>query len=238
MNTRGMKFATVAVLLTLPACGGGNNASSPSTTTSTTVPDAATDAATARSLLLVGSDLPVGWKSSPHPEDTAEDKEFDQAIADCIGLSDPKRATADIQSPDFELGDASVGSSANLTATRADFEQDVAALNSPKYVACSDQLFEEELKRQFAEDVPGATIDDVNVARVESPTYGEVTVALKGTVTISASDRTVTMYVSDYAYGQGRSEVDVSFFNVGAPFDPALEKSLLAKAVAKLNGSV
>ena len=231
--------ATLIVLMfAVGACGGGKkDSSSESSSTSTTVPDAATEAAAAPSLLLVQSDLPAGWKATPHQDDPG-DAAIQKKLADCAGASDPSRSIANLDSPDFDLGDAEVSSSVDVVATRADFEKDVAALKSSKYVTCVKQLFGTELERQIQQEAPDATVDDVSLARVASPTYGDVTVALKGTVTLTVKGRTVVFYLSDYAFGRGRSEVDVNFFNIGRPFDPALEQSLLAKAVAKLKVAV
>lgn len=246
-------LTTLTVLtLVLTACGSGKKDSSSTTssksdsstttsgsssTTSTTAPDAAAEEAAARALLLVQADLPAGWKPTPH-EDDPNDAVLEKKLADCTGASDPSRAIANVNSPDFDLGDAEVSSSVDIAATQANFDKDVAALKSSKYATCVQQLFRSELQRQILQEAPDATVDDVSLARVASPTYGDVTVAFKGTVTFTVKHQTVVLYLSDYAYGQGRREVDLSFFNVGRPFDPALEQSLLAKSVAKLKTAV
>lgn len=227
-------LAILTVLMfALSACGGGKKDSTPSTT----APDPAANKAAARSLLLFQSDLPAGWKATPH-EDDPGDAVVQKKLADCAGASDPSRAIANLDSPDFDLGDAEVSSSVDVVATLADFEKDVAALKSSKYVACVKQLFGTELERQIRQEAPDATFDDVSLARVASPTYGDVTVVLKGTVTLTVKGQAVVFYLSDYAYGRGRTEVDLNFFNIGRPFEPALEQSLLAKAVAKLKVAV
>lgn len=208
-----------------------------STTTPATVPDDAADRAVAESLLLVQSDFPTGWTANV-AEDDPQDAVTAKKLADCAGASDPAKATAAVDSPNFDQGDAEVSVSVSVAPTRADFEKDVAALKGPKYIACLTDLFGDELETEIQKDAPGATIDDVNLVRASMPAVGDVSTAMKGTVTVSVNGRTLMMYLSDYSYGEGRSEVDLTFFNIGAPFDPALEQSLLAKAIAKLKAAV
>jgi hypothetical protein len=245
---RVMRLSCAALVLALSACGGGSkNKSEPSTTgsksvasstsTSTTVPDAAADEARAKSLVLVASDIPAGWTPSVHQTDPS-DAAVSKRLADCLGASDPAKMTADVNGNDFDKGDAEISSNVTIAASRAAFQQDIAAITGPKYQPCIKQLLGAELQRQLQQSSPGATVTSTDLTSLTSPKYGEVTVAVRATVTVVAGGQTIVFFIDDYAYGRDRAEANVTFFNIAAPFDAALEKSLLAKAGGKLDGAV
>jgi hypothetical protein len=250
-NGRVVRVVCAVLVLALAACGGSskNKSESPTTqsksaasstsssSTSTTVPDAAADEALAKSLVLVTADLPAGWTPSVHQKDP-DSARLDQQLADCMDASDPSASTVDIDGLDFDLGDAEVSSSVTVQASHADFQRDAAALTGPKYRPCLKQLLEPELQRQLQKDSPGATVTGVDLAPRSTPTYGDVTVAVRATVTVAVNGQSIVFFIDDVAYGSDRVEVDVSFFNVGAPFDAELERTLVAKAGAKLDGAI
>jgi hypothetical protein len=238
---------TAAVLtVTLTACGGSSKPSATATTattsksasTPTSVANPAADKATAESLGLVQADLPAGWVGTPSQND-AEDAQVNKKVADCTGASAPSKQTADVNSDDFDKGNAQVSSEVTFAASRADFEQDVAAVkNSDKYTTCVKTIFESQLKADFAKNSPGVDVGPLTVTRVSTPTYGEVSFGFTFSTTITGTTgEALRYYIDEIGYGKGRAEVQLTFTNQSARFDPALEKSLVANAAAKLKTS-
>jgi hypothetical protein len=250
---RRLRAGGVVLLAALAACGGSSKkgseastsskpavstTSSSSTTTLSTVPDAEADKAVAESLLLVESDLPPGWVGhTPEPDDP-DSAALDKQFSECAGASDPTHSTADVDGDDFDNGDAEVGSTASVTPTRAAFEQDMAALRSPKFASCSKELFSGALERQLQKDSPDATVDALDITPLTVPTYGEITVGLRMKIVATVTGKTVTLYMDNVAYGRDRIEVTLVFTNVGTPFDAELEQTIIKTAGEKLKAAV
>ncbi|HET8583032.1 MAG TPA: hypothetical protein VFL65_07245, partial [Jatrophihabitans sp.] len=146
-------IAAVAVLGIAAAGCSSSDAGSPATpspsgSSLTPAPSTATAAATSASasspvatppgkaalakIVLQQADLPAGWTTSPHESDPS-DAAAQAAFLRCAGGRDtqPDRA-AKVDSPDFDLDDASVMSSASSFKTQSAVEADVAVLKSAK----------------------------------------------------------------------------------------------------------
>ena len=231
MNRVGIASVGVVLVLAtaLAGCGGSSKAKS----APTTVPSPAKDRATAESLVLHQTDFPSGWAGKPHQSD-ASDARIAKQLSTCVGASDPSTQTAKVDRPDVDKGGAEVSTSAAFAASAAAFAKDSAALRSAKYTSCLKTLFATELQAQISKSTPGVTISNLNLQKVSTPTYGDVTVELRLSMTITGGAQTAKLYIDDISYGKDRAEVDLTFSNTGAPFDATLEKSLVEKAVAKL----
>ena len=108
------------------------------------------------------------------------------------------------------------------------------AIRSPKHETCYKAELEKLIKDEIAKEKVQETLDSVDIKRISSATYGDATVAINVTMKLTAQSQTFTLYVDDYQYGKGRTEVDLSFSNDSAPFDTTLEKTLLKTATARL----
>jgi hypothetical protein len=229
-------LAVLAVAaLALVGCGKKTSTSAaggPSRPTATTeVVSVAADQAKARTLLLASSDFPAGWKATPHQKDPSQ-KAFDDWLAACMGRPSPATyTTADIDSPDFSLGDLEASSSATLVRTVDDFKADVAAVSGPTYASC--------VKRGLAKFLPtqlpaGASVQSVAVEPVPVASYGEFSKGFRATTTLKIQGQSVSTYADQVLLGKGRIELSASFSTSGQPFDPALKQALIAKLAARL----
>ena len=54
---------------------------------------------------------------------------------------------------------------------------------------------------------------------------------------VTANGTSTTIYYDSVQMVKGRLTLGVTFSNVGQPFDPALERSLIAKAGAKIEAA-
>ena len=229
-----------AAALALTACGGAADTGSAApeatattaaaTTTTTTAVNVAADKAKARALVFAPSDLPAGWKATPHKADPT-DKKFEDQLAACLGRPSPSTyLTARANSPDFASGDAEVSSDALLVRTIADFNADADAAQGPKFSPCVKRGLTSAL-RQLA----GASLQSVAVAPRPVDSDAQFSAGFRATVQLVVQGQPVTVYQDGVMLGKERIELTASFSDVQQPPDPALEKALVAKLAAKLD---
>jgi hypothetical protein len=224
-----------AAALTLTACGGAADTAAPEATattvaaTTTTAVDVAADKAKARALVFTRSDLPAGWKATPHQVDPI-DKQLDDRLAACLGRPSPTTyLTARSNSPDFAKGDAEVSSEALLVKTDADFNADVEAVQGPKYIPCVKRVLTDALGQ-----IAGASVQSVAVASLPVQSDAEFSAGFRATARLQVQGGTVTIYQDGILLGKDRVELTASFSDVQKPPDPNLEKALVTRLAAKL----
>ena len=178
-------------------------------------------------------DFPPGWTGTPVSPDTAEDKAANQEFAACIGGSGEAAQIADVKGDNFSMGSPAtqVGSEAQIVKDEAAYRKDVAALKGSKFQSCLQNLLTKALTK-----AAGGTPTNVQVSQVTVPTFGDVTVGLRMSATITVQGQSFPLVVDAVAMGKNRAEVTGTFSNLGQPFDQALEKTLIEKLGAKLNG--
>jgi hypothetical protein len=232
-----------AAALALTACGGAadtadTESAAPQATattaaaTTTTAVNVAADKAKARALVFTRSDLPAGWKATPHQDDPT-DKKFDAQLAACLGRPSPTTyLTAGANSQDFTSGDAEVSSEALLVKTVADFNADVDAVKGPKFIPCVKRVLTSSLQQ-----LAGPSVRSVAVAPLPVDSDLEFSAGFRATVKLQVQGQTVTVYQDGILLGKERIELTASFSDVQQPPDPALEKALVAKLGAKLDAA-
>lgn len=232
-------LAVVACTLTVgavPACGGqqARPATGASATASTTPANAAADEAKARTLLLRSSDFPAGWKSRPG---RSAPEEPGREVASCLGRPDPGTyTTARIDSPFFSLGDADAGSGAQLVRTVEDFRADMAAYSGPKYIPCAKSTLTGSFRRHIRSR--GGSLRSFSVEPLQIHRYGQISVGYRLTATVRAPwGERLTIYTDAVLLGKERIELWATFVNVDRPFDPALERALVAKLGSRLDAT-
>jgi len=228
----------VAAALALAACSGDDTQpAAPAATVTTaaataTTVNVAADKAKARTLVFRPSDLPAGWKATPHHDDPT-DKAFDDQLAACLGRPSPTTyLTATADGPDFSNGDAEVSSQAQLVRTVADFDADVQAVQGPKFVPCVRRVVTKSLQQ-----LAGASVRSVAVAPLPVARHGEYSSGFRATIRVLVQGQPVTVYQDGILLGKGRTELTAGFSDVQQPPDPALEKALVAKLAARLEAS-
>jgi hypothetical protein len=226
-----------AAALTLTACGGGagTESAAPEATattaaaTTTTAVDVAADKAKAHALVFTRSDLPAGWKATPHQDDPT-DKKFDDQLAACLGRASPTSyLTARANSPDFASGDAEVSSEALLVRTVSDFNADVEAVQGPKFIPCVKRVLTSVLRR-----LAGASVQSVAVASLPVDSDAQFSAGFRATAKLLVQGQSATVYQDGILLGKERIELTASFSDVQQPPDPDLEKALVTKLGAKL----
>jgi hypothetical protein len=241
-----------AVLSVLTACSSSKSStppsSSPATTPSPTAastaessalpPSSASSApstpsnAALNAISVQPSDLPAGWTTGPVDVDRSEDASH-AALVGCVGgrNTTPDRL-AEVHSPDYSQGDATISSQVSAFKSASDVAVDVQLLSSPKINACYAAL----AKAQLGTTVPAGT--KINSIKVTvTPGAGGGPSNLAGTATaqinLTINGQTGDAFLN-VAYITGPSiEAQVEFQNVGTPIPTALRNSVIAKVAAR-----
>jgi hypothetical protein len=221
------RFLILALAVaTIASCGGAPKvAVSPSPTD---------DGGRARLLVLTSNDLPGGWRASPH---RAEPVAAGEAVklAMCIGAPDPTTAqTADVFGDVFGQGAQTITTEAVSLRTQADATKAVAALKGPRTIGCARASVRPVVAEQLRLQGLKATIRSVAVGRRAVPVVRVVT-ALRVVVELVVSGTQLALFEDFVVLAHGRGQVRATFFNIGVPFDPQLELSLVKKLSAKVS---
>lgn len=234
-NRVGTAIVAIACVVLAAACGSSGSKGAASTSTSTTAkPNPAADKTRAESEVLTAADLPAGWVGKPHVADPDSNAE-NQKLSQCVGALDPAEQIVDVNGDDFDMAADEISSDAAVVDTRAHFLSDSSALKGPKLISCTQTILSADLPKTLAKSDPGVTIHDLKMSRLSSPTYGEITVGLRASMTLTGpTGTTVQLFIDEYEFGAGRDEVTVSFDGERVPVDAALEHSIVQKAAAKL----
>jgi len=184
-------------------------------------------------MVLKDADLPFGAEGSPHTQD-ASDREFDRRFKACSGITE-QGSTADVFGDDFDMNGASVGSEAMFFRTAALAHADFSTINNPRAIPCATRILAELLKAELIKQgIKGVTLSGVSLVRVAAPHYGDESAGLRLTGTLSGSGRSFRFFQVVLVARKARAEVTGSFFNIGAAFPAALERSLFGKLGARL----
>jgi hypothetical protein len=231
--------ALAGALVLLAGCAGSSGSTtktgSSGTTTKSTPAASPTPTVTPatvaelRKIVLQATDLP-GWKPSPAEPDSSSSADQAQLMA-CVGAKNTDAdQVATTDSDDFNLGDATISSSASSYKSQSDLDSDLALLKNPKLVPCFNQQFQKYLATSMPE---GAGVGAVSVKFTPGSTGGPANVVGSGSaaVPVTVNGQQVTVYI-DFVYVTGPLiEAEVDAENVGAPV-PAAVLQAAVKAVA------
>jgi hypothetical protein len=246
-----MKHTAIAVgtgivaSLLVAGCGSSSTptrssspAASPATASNSTASNSAASNSAASSagsaelsaIVLQPSDLPAAWTAAPHQADPG-DATDQAALVACVGgtNTDPDK-TAEVDSSDFSLDDASISSNATSYKSQSDLDADTALIHSPKISTCYQQL----VKTEAGSSLPaGSTITAVNLTITPGPGGGPSNVVGTGTgsITVSSGGATVTIYDSVAFITGPLLEAEVDFDSPNQPV-PATMFANLVNAVA------
>jgi hypothetical protein len=226
----------VLLALGLAACGGGNSSTSTSSTTAestapSTTASPAGDTDLAKKLVFVQGDFPAGWTAKPADQtQTADDKATSKELSDCVGTSGEAQESARWKGDDFSMGQTQVGSEATVVKDEATFQKDVEAIKGSKLQTCVKDTFNKELAKQL-----GSAPTSLDVSTLDVPKHGDLTTALRMKVGASVQGVGITLYLDVVLMGKRRAETTATFLNLGEPFDPALQTTLVDKLGARVD---
>jgi len=206
-------------------------ASSPAPSTSASSALSTPSTATLTAITVQPGDLPTGWTGKPAQPDPAADA-YQAALVSCVGgrNTNPDRV-AQVQSPDYSQGQATISSSAKAMKSPSDVAADAQLLSSPKINDCYATLIRTELAKSAA----GATINSLTVT--VTPGTGGAPANVVGTaaaqISLTAQGQTATAFI-DATFITGPSiEAEVDFQNVGAPIPADVRIPVIANVAAR-----
>ncbi|MCU1450233.1 MAG: hypothetical protein JWP02_2403 [Acidimicrobiales bacterium] len=235
MRTRLISLCVLFVL-GLAACGGGKSSTSTDDTSATstapsTAASPATDTDLAKKLVFVQGDFPPGWTGKPADQtQTPDDKATSKELSDCVGTSGEAQQSARWKGDDFSMGQTQVGSEATVVKDEATYRKDVEAIKGSKLQTCVKDTFDKELTKQL-----GSAPTSLDVTPLDVPKHGDLTTALRMKVGASVQGVSLDLYLDVVLMGKRRAETTATFLNLGQPFDPALQKTLVDKLGARVD---
>jgi len=194
---------------------------------------AASASATARltAITLHDDDLP-GWTGADY-QANPKDAAYDAALFACVGArnTDPDRV-AQVDSQDYSLGDASIGSNASLYLSPADLVADTATIRSPKASRCYTTV----VRGEFSDSLPdGTTVNSTSIVITPGTGGGPRNVVAHGSgrINITSGGQVVDLYLNVVFITGPLIETEVNFENIGAPVPLATRTAIVAKVAAR-----
>ncbi|HEU5157406.1 MAG TPA: hypothetical protein VFU43_10450 [Streptosporangiaceae bacterium] len=179
------------------------------------------DRATAQRLVLTKADFPAGWKPV----------RFGGAPISLEDVSGTTHAfTAKVTGKAFGKGSQVAGSGASIVRPGEDLALDAAAFRSPEFT----RTLKNELGKAIIEGNPGAGRGAVTVKKLPIAEYGQYSIGYRITAKMTMRGIGIAVYEDWVWLASGRMEVGASFANVDRPFDPALQRKLIAALGTRL----
>jgi len=206
----------------LAACGSDSNGSGSKST--------AADTDTAKKLVLVASDFPAGWTDTPDDQQTTpEDQANAKELNDCVGTSGEEAEAAKWSGDGFSMNNYEVSSKASVVRDKSAYDNDVKAIKGSKLLKCVQTVYTRVLTKQL-----GTAPTSVEVTPLDVTSYGDATVAFRMKL-VAGPDVADSAYLDLVLMGKNRAKVTGTFFSVGQPIDPAVEKALIDKLGGRLD---
>lgn len=211
----------LAVLVAiLPGCGSGNGSPSP---------DA--DRAAAEKATLRAADFPSGWSSRPH-EPVPGEEELRRDIARCLGISPPSEAaTAEVRSPDFTQGLATVSSIITFVKSESDARTHADALTSERFARCAEPGYAKQIHEVAPE---GNTVTDVEMAKLDFPPHGDRSAADRVTAMAHIGEINVPINIDVVRVFKDRAELELTVVAPGTAFPADFAARLAGAVVGRL----
>lgn len=247
MFTRRIFAVLSSVLLLTAACGNDSSedtseepSEEPSSSTDDTRSDTFdADLEVAEAAVLNLDDLPVGWSSKARDDDDDDDDEFDQEIADCLGVpveevadsGHPKAESETFVGEDDTEVEAEIVMAPTVEEAIADFEQ----ATSDEFLQCIREVLPAVIESAAAEEGGEFELGEASVGPLRVEETGDRSGALRLTIAIEAEGMSVDAYF-DILFAQvGRATMQLSAASIFAPADVESSQALLATMVDRID---
>ena len=155
------------------------------------------------------------------------------ALVKCVGARDTDSdKVAEAHSDDFDLGNASISSSAASFRLQSDLGSDVAMLHSPRLSRCFKQMTRKQLAAAFP---AGTKIKSTSIKITPGSAGGPANVVATGTGTIKVrvNGQRVSVYLTVAFITGPLIEAQVDTENVGAPVPASVVSPLVATVATR-----
>jgi hypothetical protein len=240
--------ATIAMILFSTGCGGSSKPS----TAPDTPEQIKNDKAIAKTAVLKLSDLPTGYKGTPHVDNPSSDtpKPVLQKFATCAdipeaeaaelvnGTDDPSDAIAN--SPLFDQNDAETGHSAQLENSVTIVRSSDEISDTFDYFATEETLpcWEDLFRAGYKKDLdPGDSVRNLAVTTIDTGEIADKSAGLGVQGEVVGPAGSVMVYFDIYIAGTGRAGISLTAVGIGERVDTELALSLLKTVADRLEGT-
>jgi hypothetical protein len=245
IRTWRLSAVVAAVAVVAAACGSSGGA----VTAPNTPKQIAADKKLATQAVLRLTDLPDGYKATPHDNSSGDDSPpaVEAQFVKCSGL--PKKfldTTNDDQpnadSPDFTKGSVASGdfvqiqSNVELDRSSKDISAPLALLREAKTVKCFGPALSAEFS-QGLKSTPGVSLSHVSVVSVDAGSIGDQSAGLEGRVTMSTLGLSFPVAFDFYVVRRGRAAATLDVTGIGKKLDTATAAKLLRAMVDRLGAA-
>jgi hypothetical protein len=244
-NTR-VFAALLSAAMVVAAAGCGS--SSKTLTAPNTAEQLNADRSIAKQAVLTLSDLPPGYKGTPHEKSSGDDipKKVEQKFLACTHL--PKRFIDDsnddqpnADSPDFAKGNPATGateiqSSVEIDRSSKDISEPLAYLKNDNMPGCFQPFFHAALAASFKDD-PRFSVRSVTVKSISAGSAGDEGAGFQGRIAIGSPIGPLVVYFDLFFVRTGRAGVSLLAIGFREPAGLDLEQELLATMVRRLEGT-
>jgi hypothetical protein len=249
-KTRGVTGTLLALILVLAA---GCGSSSKSSTAPNTPEQRKIDKEFATRAVLKRSDLPAGYKASPHDDDPSDDtpEPLLRKFAACAKIpkariaeflnSAPDPNEVEVNAPDFSISDPATKysltfeNSVDFERSAKDVTEPLAIFTAKRALPCWRDLFQHVFASTVAKD--HTSIRNVNVVTLPTGRIADETSGLGISATVVGAARAVDLHLDIYFAGSGRAVTSLLATGIGVRANPALALSLLRKVAVRLEGT-
>jgi hypothetical protein len=188
-----------------------------------------------KKMVLQPADLPSGWKGTPLSQADKSTPADDAAMAKCLGSSyTDSDQIAETDSDNFNLGNATISSSARSFRSQSDQAAYVAMFRSPKLSSCFGQMLTKQLGASSS--TAGATVQS-SMKFTPGSAGGPANVVATGTGTIKVqgNGQVIAIYMTVAFITGPLTEVEVDAVNIDAPVPASVMKPLVATVATRVN---
>jgi hypothetical protein len=182
----------------------------------------------AHAVNITAADVPGFTASSKKSRQTAQEKQLERAMLQCVGSLGTDRKVAEVGSKEFELNhgivDLSTSSEVSVAQTAALAARELAAYRSARVRGCFAHFLGLILKGQRA---AGATVGAISIASGVPPAPGTAGgFGWRATATLGVRGLKVPFYVDILGFVYGPSTVTLFSSGVLEPFPAAAQQRL------------
>lgn len=241
------QIGLAALVLALTGCGGDDDEEpaagpgaaesalpTPEGTSSDRSFDEAAASEAARGALLTISDFPSGWSTSEPDPETPEDEQFGAQLETCLGvpaglLGDDREGSVSEDSLDFNSPDdiITVGSSVAIAQPGA-MAEFFDVISGDKLAPClaetMDSAVRAELEKNEDAALEDVTFDEAQVGQLSLPTFGDESVPLRATLSVSAAGLSFDVIIDLLFIRDGNNGAFLTFEGAGSAVPAELEE--------------
>lgn len=196
------------------------------------------DLRVAEAAVLTLDDLPVGWSSKPR-EDDEDDDEFDQELADCMGI--PVEEVAESGNPKAESetfladDDSEVEAEVVIAPTIDEAIEDFELATSPEFLDCTREVLPALMERAAEEEGSEFRIADASIGPLRIEESGDRSAAFRLSISVQVDTFNVDIYADILIAQVGRATMQLSTMSVSSPKDLTFSQSLLDVMVDRID---